>query len=83
MLLVLQLEVADDQVYSHLDELEAYLALLGTAKKVREVTVPVRGTHHSKHMEISKAKKRPSHTFVFFFLFQRLKGHIFFLMPYC
>jgi len=46
------------------------LALLGTAKKVREVTVPVRGTHHSKHMEISKAKKRPSHTFVFFFLFK-------------
>ena len=46
MLLVLQLEVADDQTYSHLEELKAHLALLGTAKKVkkvREVTVPVRG----------------------------------------
>ena len=35
MLLVLQLEVADDQTYSHLEELEADLALLGTAKKVK------------------------------------------------
>lgn len=43
MLLVLQFEVADDQTYSHLEELEAHLALLGPAKKVREVSVPVKG----------------------------------------
>jgi len=33
MLLVLQLEVADDQVYSHLEELKAHFSFAGDSKE--------------------------------------------------